>query len=149
MLVLLKQVKFDLGAKIDVDAFGCRFIDRLLQDEPAVFFKLCAVWIHDIAVHAHDPSVHRPPGQDYQGGRVRFQKQIAFGGIAESGDRGSVERDAFAESAFQLLRQDRDVFLDAEDIEECQTDKFDIFFLDERFHIFIRIMHNGSFPCKK
>ena len=99
VFVLLKQVKFDLGAKIDVDAFGCRFIDRLLQDEPAVFFKLCAVWIHDIAVHAHDPPVHRPPGQDDQGGRVRFQKQIAFGGIAESGDRGSVEGDAFAEGA--------------------------------------------------
>ena len=51
--------------------------------------------------------------------------------IAEALDRRRIEGNAAAECAVELRGHDGDVFERAKQIDECQTDKFDVVFFDE------------------
>lgn len=82
------------------------------------------------AEHAHNSAVFWSPGKYHQGIRFWMEQQIRFGFIAEACNGRTVNGNAIGKSPRQFIRHDGDIFLFAKNIAKCQTDEFDIFFLD-------------------
>ena len=77
-VVQLKHIEFALRAHIAGQAQRGKPPRHLAQVAAGVALKGLAVGPVNVAEQAHDPPVHRPPGQNGHGGGVGFQKQIAL-----------------------------------------------------------------------
>ena len=69
-----------------------------------------------------------PPGQDGQGGGVRFQKQVLMGCLQQS---GGVERDAVSDGTVQFPWHDGNIFHISKRVAKGHANKFYVIFLDE------------------
>ena len=130
-VVGLEEVELVLRADLERQPQRFRLFDLLAEDTPAIPGKERTVRQEAVAHHAGDAPRLRTPRQEGDGLRVRAQEQLAMADIAEALDRRRIERDAAAECPVELRGHDGDVFERAEQIDERQTDKFDVVFFDE------------------
>ena len=130
-VVGLEKVELVLRADLERQPQRFRLFDLLAEDTPAIPGKERTVRQEAVAHHAGDAPRLRTPRQEGDGLRVRAQEQLAMADIAEALDRRRIEGDAAAECPVELRGHDGDVFERAEQIDECQTDKFDVVFFDE------------------
>ena len=101
-----------------------RFYHGLTQQRAAVGLEGGAIGPQHVAEHPRHSAVIRPPGQHTEGAAVRMQEQVRVDLVAEAGHSGGIESDAVAEGPVQLIRQNRYIFLAAENIAEGQTQEF-------------------------
>ena len=64
----------------------------------------------NVAEHAHDAALLRPPWKNGERGRVREQKKVGFFHLQEAANGGSIERNAVGKRARLLFCHDGDVF---------------------------------------
>lgn len=91
VFVQLKEVKLLLRSEIKAITSCLCIADSFLQQAPRIAGKDTAVGIRDIAKHAHNPAMLRPPGKRRQSFRIRMEKKIRMRFISKTGDRGSVQ----------------------------------------------------------
>ena len=82
----------------------------------------------DVADQPGHLAVLGPPGQDGQGGGVRFQKQVLMGCLQQS---GGVERDAVSDGTVQFPWHDGNIFHISKRVAKGHANKFYVIFLDE------------------
>ena len=124
VFVPAEEIELHLRAEGETDAQCFRVRHRLTQQRAAVGLEGGAIGPQHVAEHPRHSAVIRPPGQHTEGAAVRMQEQVRVDLVAEAGHSGGIESDAVAEGPVQLIRQNRYIFLAAENIAEGQTQEF-------------------------
>ena len=151
VLIGLKQIELALAAHIAGQAHGAGALDDRLQVAAAVALKRFAVGQRDIAVHADNAPLGGAPGQDCGGVGVRPEDQITLLHIHKPGDGRTVKADTLGKGAGQLTGKERDIFLVAENIAECQFCELNIVVLNKIENVLCGAFHREppvkAFPC--
>ncbi len=142
VLVQLEEIKLLLGAELEGVSPCLRILDSLLEDSPGVALKGRSVGVGDVAEHADDASVLRPPGKRCQGLRLRMQDQIGLRFVPESRNRRCIKSNPVLKRTGQFLSKDRNVFLPSEHIAKCKPDELHILLCHILQHFLLRTIHD-------
>ena len=113
---------------------------RPLEDRAGAPFVRGPVRGDDVAEKPDDPPGRRPPGKGGDGAGVRLQVK-GGGGVLKPFHRRLFKGNSFGKGTLQLPRHDADVFRDAEEVAEGETDEFDVVFLDKGKHFRNGVVH--------
>ncbi len=118
----LEEVELDFERRFHVAQHVLGVVEHAFERAPRAAFEGRAVGHRDVAEHARlgRAGVDRP-GQDRKRRGVGAQQHVELFFANEPVDRAAVERHLAVHRALQLAHRNRDVLLDAGDIDEGET----------------------------
>ncbi len=120
--VALEEIELDFERRLHVAHHVFGVVDHALERAARAAFERRAVGHRDVAQHARFgcAGIERPR-QDRERRRIRPQQHVEFFLADEPVDRAAVERHAAVHRAFEFADRDRDVLLDARDVDEREA----------------------------
>ncbi|MPN12530.1 hypothetical protein SDC9_159848 [bioreactor metagenome] len=121
-----EEVKLKLRAKVDHNAFLRGFGNRGFQKVSRVQRKHGAVRAADFRKQPYHAPMAGPPGQRRKRFRVGEEQQVGMRFVSEPADGRGVDGYAVRKRTRQLLRHDRDILRQPEDVAKSEADELDV-----------------------